>query len=163
MSTMEQSLREDLVKAARDMEAAGHSPSTSGNVSVRFEDGVLITPTGLEPADVSAERKVGVGNWRRKAEDRRLTAAVANQRHPDFGDVGVELAATGVDGVEPRGHRVLADHGHDVLQCVCLRRKANGVELYGGRRRRRWTGHHRVGQVGHVGGRRRRPVTILRA
>jgi L-fuculose-phosphate aldolase len=61
MSDAEQSLREDLVKAARHMETAGHSPGTSGNVSVRFEEGLLITPTGLEPSELCAEDMVCLG------------------------------------------------------------------------------------------------------
>jgi L-fuculose-phosphate aldolase len=51
----QQSLRAAIVEAARHMEAAGHSPGTSGNVSARCEDGLLITPTGLAPGELGAQ------------------------------------------------------------------------------------------------------------
>ncbi len=38
-------LREDLIAAARDMAARGLSAGTSGNVSLRTEEGILITPS----------------------------------------------------------------------------------------------------------------------
>lgn len=40
-------LREELVSVARAMHASGLSPGRSGNVSARFEQGMLITPSGL--------------------------------------------------------------------------------------------------------------------
>jgi L-fuculose-phosphate aldolase len=43
-------LRLGVVEAARHMERAGHSPGTSGNVSARIPDGMLITPSGVPPA-----------------------------------------------------------------------------------------------------------------
>ena len=54
-SAAEASLREGLVEAARHMQAAGHSPGTTGNVSARFQHGLLITPTGVEPGDMRPE------------------------------------------------------------------------------------------------------------
>lgn len=51
-------LRTDLLNATRQMTDSGLSPGTSGNLSVRSEDGFLITPTGLAydqltPADMA--------------------------------------------------------------------------------------------------------------
>jgi L-fuculose-phosphate aldolase len=45
--TREASLRRDVVDTARAMSASGLSPGRSGNVSARFGDGMLITPSGL--------------------------------------------------------------------------------------------------------------------
>jgi L-fuculose-phosphate aldolase len=43
----EASLRLEVVDTARAMSASGLSPGRSGNVSARFGDGMLITPSGL--------------------------------------------------------------------------------------------------------------------
>lgn len=53
----EEQVRADVVATARAMSASGLSPGRSGNVSARFSDGMLITPSGLaydlmESADV---------------------------------------------------------------------------------------------------------------
>lgn len=53
----EAELRDGVVATARAMSASGLSPGRSGNVSARFGDGMLITPSGLaydamEPSDV---------------------------------------------------------------------------------------------------------------
>lgn len=53
----EDQMRAEVVATARAMSASGLSPGRSGNVSVRFNDGMLITPSGLaydlmESADV---------------------------------------------------------------------------------------------------------------
>ena len=43
----ERALRQQVVKTAQQMAALGLSPQRTGNVSVRFGDGMLVTPTGL--------------------------------------------------------------------------------------------------------------------
>ena len=57
MSANEHAVRERLVAAARRLSAAGLNPGRSGNVSERFGDGFLVTPSGLpydrmEPGDI---------------------------------------------------------------------------------------------------------------
>ena len=47
MDKDERSARESVVAAARELDAQGLNRGTSGNVSVRFRDGLLITPSGL--------------------------------------------------------------------------------------------------------------------
>ena len=54
----ESQAREAVLLTALTMSALGLSPGRSGNVSMRFGDGMLITPTGmiyeeLEPADIA--------------------------------------------------------------------------------------------------------------
>lgn len=48
MSNPEHGLRAELVETCRDMAARGLSLGTSGNVSVRDGDGLLISPTGID-------------------------------------------------------------------------------------------------------------------
>ena len=47
--------RNAIVEYARAAIADGLSTGTSGNLSVRVDDGVLITPSGVDPADMSAD------------------------------------------------------------------------------------------------------------
>jgi len=51
--------REEIVRVSRDLVAAGLVVGTAGNVSVRAGDLVAVTPSGVDYADLSAER-VGV-------------------------------------------------------------------------------------------------------
>ena len=51
----EQTLREEIVAVAQAIDRAGFCPSKSGNVSARFRDGLLITPSGLPYAQTKAE------------------------------------------------------------------------------------------------------------
>lgn len=45
-------LRELVIETALEMSRSGLSPNRSGNVSARFADGMLITPTGLAYEDI---------------------------------------------------------------------------------------------------------------
>lgn len=68
--TDEAELRAELVRVAQALDRAGFCPSGSGNVSVRWRDGLLITPMGLPYAamqpddivelDLSGSQRVGV-------------------------------------------------------------------------------------------------------
>ena len=56
-SNQEADLRAAIVRVAQAADRAGFCPSKSGNVSARFGDGLLLTPSGLpyavmEPADI---------------------------------------------------------------------------------------------------------------
>ena len=56
-SPSEKSLRREILATALAMSRSGLSPGRSGNVSARFKDGMLITPSGLryentEPGDI---------------------------------------------------------------------------------------------------------------
>jgi len=51
----------DLVAAARHLAARGLSPGSSGNLSVRTPDGMLLTPTGSSLSRVTAEELALVG------------------------------------------------------------------------------------------------------
>ncbi len=54
----EASLRREVIETAQAMSAKGLSPQRSGNVSVRIEDGILVTPTGLPYADYQPDDMV---------------------------------------------------------------------------------------------------------
>jgi L-fuculose-phosphate aldolase len=68
----EDALRGALVRAARRMAEAGHSPGTSGNVSARLGDGLLITPSGVPAAALREADLV-----RLDAEGRAVGSALA--------------------------------------------------------------------------------------
>lgn len=51
----EQALRAEIVAVAQAIDRAGFCPSKSGNVSARFDGGLLITPSGLPYAQTQPE------------------------------------------------------------------------------------------------------------
>ena len=51
----EQALRGEIVAVAQAIDRAGFCPSKSGNVSARFDGGLLITPSGLPYAQTRPE------------------------------------------------------------------------------------------------------------
>lgn len=55
MSEMEQTLRSQVVWAMQAMESRGLNRGTSGNVSARFEGGMLITPSGVPAGELTPE------------------------------------------------------------------------------------------------------------
>lgn len=64
MDTDERNARDSIVAAARELDAQGLNRGTSGNVSMRFRDGLLITPSGvptarMRPEDVVAMERDG--------------------------------------------------------------------------------------------------------
>jgi ribulose-5-phosphate 4-epimerase/fuculose-1-phosphate aldolase len=57
MTARHEDLRDEIVRAGRLLHAAGLAPSTSGNISLRVDGGILVTPTNsrlgaLESTDV---------------------------------------------------------------------------------------------------------------
>ncbi len=70
MSDLETELRRGIIEAARQMNAIGLNQGTSGNISARFEDRMLITPSGvpydeLRPKDIAALPLKGkYGAWK---------------------------------------------------------------------------------------------------
>lgn len=52
---MTQALRQQLIDTALAMNASGLNQGTSGNLSVRFEEGMLITPSGMDYAGLSLD------------------------------------------------------------------------------------------------------------
>lgn len=56
----EQSVRACLLATALEMSRKGLSPGRSGNVSARFRDGMLITPTGIAYEELTPDQMVRV-------------------------------------------------------------------------------------------------------
>ncbi|GJD76811.1 class II aldolase/adducin family protein [Methylobacterium gregans] len=48
-------VRQSIVEAARSLDALGLTQGTSGNIALRWEDGLLITPSGLPYARMSPD------------------------------------------------------------------------------------------------------------
>ena len=62
----ERELRQSIIDACREMAAQGINQGTSGNISVRTDDGILLTPSGLpydrmKPEDIVAMK--WDGSW----------------------------------------------------------------------------------------------------
>lgn len=55
MDGQERAARDSVVAAARELDAQGLNRGTSGNVSCRFGDGLLITPSGVPTQDLTPE------------------------------------------------------------------------------------------------------------
>lgn len=61
-SSHEAKLRKKIVTTAREMSDTGLSPGRTGNVSARFDDGLLITPSGIAYDEMKAGDIVFVTN-----------------------------------------------------------------------------------------------------
>jgi L-fuculose-phosphate aldolase len=72
LPTSEKALRKAIIATALKMSKSGLSPGRSGNVSARFEGGMLITPTGMAYDELEAKDIVfvdgagGIGDGQRK-------------------------------------------------------------------------------------------------
>ena len=60
MTVSEHRLRQDIVAAMQAMETRGLNRGTSGNVSARCGEGMLITPSGVPASELSAESIVAM-------------------------------------------------------------------------------------------------------
>jgi L-fuculose-phosphate aldolase len=63
----ERLVKEAIVNAARQMQSLGLSPGRSGNISVRWQDGMLITASGVRAGDMRPDEDVifvgAGGHW----------------------------------------------------------------------------------------------------
>jgi hypothetical protein len=62
----ERATRESIVEACRAMDRLGISQGTSGNISVRWDDGLLLTPSGLPCHEMTPDDVVHLrmdGTW----------------------------------------------------------------------------------------------------
>src|SRR5260370_8344952 len=55
MVKTETALRRDVIETALEMERLGINQGTSGNISARWRDGLLITPSGVPYADLQTQ------------------------------------------------------------------------------------------------------------
>ena len=122
--------RRAVVGAARRLEALGLNQGTAGNIGLRLDGGLLVTPTGLAPAALDEEDLVALapdgtvrpGERRRPTSEWRLHVAVLAAR-PDVGAVvhthSPEAAAVAClrRGL-PAVHYVVAWTGRSVVPCA---------------------------------------------
>lgn len=127
MDRAEHNLRRALIAQARWMNDSGLNQGTSGNVSVRHGDRLLITPSAtpydrMEPEMIAAMPLDGGGAWegpRKPSSEWRFHLDIVNAR-PDAGAVvhthstyATTLAIAGRE-IPPCHYMVAAFGGHDV-------------------------------------------------
>jgi L-fuculose-phosphate aldolase len=102
-------LRDDLVATARRMSELGLAPGTTGNVSVRAERGFLVTPSGMDYAQLHADDAVAIDAAGTVRPGQR-TPSTEWQLHKDV------LAA------RPDAHAIVHTHSLFCTAVACLRR-----------------------------------------
>ncbi len=124
----ETAARREVIDTAREMSRRGLSPGRSGNVSRRWRDGMLITPTGIAydliaPADVVFVDPAGNAQGRRKPSSEWRFHLTAYAARPDIGAIvhahslhAVVIACTG--NPIPAFHYMVAIAGGDDIPCV---------------------------------------------
>jgi L-fuculose-phosphate aldolase len=86
MNTMDTTLRRELIETALAMNASGLNQGRIGNLSVRVDDGMLITPSGMEYESLVEEDIVCMGldgaadGTRRPSSEWRFHAAIYRER-----------------------------------------------------------------------------------
>jgi L-fuculose-phosphate aldolase len=124
----ELALREKMIATALEMNARGLNRGKSGNVSARFDDGFLITPTGMayestQPADIVAMTRDGAtrgprlpsSEWRFHRDiyaARREVCAIVHAHSP----FATSLACLGRD--IPQFHYMIAVAGGKDIRCA---------------------------------------------
>ena len=127
MTMTSQDLRQSLIDASLDAEAQRINTGTTGNMSVRIDGGMLITPTGIPPKKLKPETIVPMdldGNWSgdiRPSSEWALHSAIYKARpevqavvhaHPDH---CVALSCARLD--LPAFHYMIAGFGGDDVRC----------------------------------------------
>jgi len=121
-------LRREIIAACQDMNRRGINQGTSGNISARVAEGLLITPSGLpydemKPADIVLMKKDGghVGRLKPSSEWRFHTSIMATR--PEVGAVvhthsmfATTLACLGLE--IPAVHYMIAAAGGSNIRCV---------------------------------------------
>lgn len=121
-------MRRAIIAAARRMNELGINQGTSGNISVRWRDGFLVTPSGMEyenlrPSDIVAMRFDGTASGRRAPSSEwrihrdilatRPDAGAVVHAHPPY---ATTLACLG-RGI-PSFHYMVAMAGGDSIRCA---------------------------------------------
>jgi L-fuculose-phosphate aldolase len=93
LSAAETAARRAVIETALSMSRQGLSPGRSGNVSARYDEGILITPSGMaydaiEPADVVRVRLDGhVADGQRKPSSELQFHLATYRARPDVGAI----------------------------------------------------------------------------
>lgn len=128
MKGVNQTLSEQVLSTARAMNASGINRGTAGNVSVRTDTGFLITPTGMDYADMQAGDIVPMtleGQWqgiRKPSSEWRFHRDIYAVR-AEFGAAihvhspfATTLACMGLD--VPPFHYMIARFGGKDVRCA---------------------------------------------
>lgn len=108
---MSATLRQEVIDTARAMNASGLNQGRSGNVSVRCGDGFLITPSGRDYDDMTADQIVAMnfdGSW----EGEGVRPSSEWRFHRDILQNRAELGA--VVHAHPVNATALAVHGREI-------------------------------------------------
>ena len=119
-------LAQQVVDTAQDMSARGLSPQRSGNVSARFGDHVLITPSAMAyadmlPGDIAKVSMTG---------DQIAGASSTSTETP------LHLA---IYQAHPEARAIVHCHSMAATALACARTVHPGISLHG--RHRRWRDH----------------------
>jgi L-fuculose-phosphate aldolase len=128
LANSEWELRAGIVDACRRMNALGINQGTSGNISARWNDGLLISPSGVDYADLTPDQIVFIdydGNYEgvtKPSSEWRFHARIAAKK-PEVGSV-VHTHATYCTTLAIRGmpipavHYMVAVAGGTEIPCV---------------------------------------------
>jgi L-fuculose-phosphate aldolase len=128
MEDSEWAARAGIVGACQRMNALGINQGTSGNISVRWQDGLLISPSGLEYAELTPEQVVfidydgGYEGETRPSSEWRFHARIIAEK-PDVGSVvhthATYCATLAICGMSiPAVHYMVAAAGGTDIPCV---------------------------------------------
>ncbi len=115
MSRAENEKRQAVIDACRRMNALGINQGTSGNISLRHKDGMLITPTSVPYESMAPEQIVFMemnGSYLDILRSRGEVEAVVHA-HPTYATI---LAIMGLD--IPPIHYMIAVAGGETIRCA---------------------------------------------
>lgn len=128
MGKKERRLREDIIAACRRMNELGINQGTSGNISVRWKEGFLITPSGvpydqLEPnAIVFMDMEGGYDQRQTPSSEWRFHLAIQRARNDVNAIVhthSLYATALAIKGMEiPALHYMIAAAGGPNIRCA---------------------------------------------
>jgi L-fuculose-phosphate aldolase len=126
--TSELAKRQSIIDACREMNALGINQGTSGNISLRHEDGMLITPTSapydiMQPEQIvfmkldgsldAKQRPSSEWRFHRDILKARSDVNAVVHAHPPFATI---LAIMGLE--IPPVHYMIACAGGDTIRCA---------------------------------------------
>lgn len=128
MNDEERALRTELIESCRSMNRLGINKGTSGNISVRYGDGFLISPTGIPYEKLQPEHVVAM-NWDATYEGEVQPSSEWRfhrdvlQARPDLNAVvhthSTHATALSILGRDiPAIHYVIAAAGGDTIRCA---------------------------------------------
>mgnify|MGYP000389198262 CR=1 FL=1 len=124
----EAEIRSALVHYSREAVARGLSNATAGNISMRFGDGMLITPSGIAPDKMEGDQIAQVafdgrfkGNWKPSSEwalharlyEQRPDASAIVHAHPTYC-----VALSTLREAMPPFHYMVAGFGGNEVPCA---------------------------------------------